>query len=118
VTIGSVTLELTTTYGPDARLGLWVPVHFRERYEEGVLAGGTARTRLENATTYEEIVCEAKYTNFRRFETTARIKRWQELLNFYFCVTPGTSASALVLLDQSRYFSASKGTSASAVLPP
>jgi hypothetical protein len=75
VTIGSVTLELTTTYGPDARLGLWVPVHFRERYEEGVLSPGTARTRLENATTYEEIVCEAKYTNFRRFETTARIKR-------------------------------------------
>jgi hypothetical protein len=72
--IQGVTLELTTTYGPDERLGLWVPIQFRERYQEGVLSGGTARTRLENTTNYEEIVCEARYTNYRRFETTARIK--------------------------------------------
>lgn len=82
VTIGSVTLELTTTYAPEERLGLWVPVHFRERYEEGVSLSVGARTpreapqaRLDAATSYEEIVCEAKYTNYRRFEATARIKR-------------------------------------------
>jgi hypothetical protein len=82
VTIGSVTLELTTTYAPEERLGLWVPVHFRERYEEGVALSVGARTpreaaqaRLHTASSYEEIVCEAKYTNYRRFEATARIKR-------------------------------------------
>lgn len=82
VTIGGVTLELTTTYGNDERLGLWVPTLFRERYEEGVFspAGGrtpreAAQARLDNAYSYEEIVCEARYTNYRRFETTARIKK-------------------------------------------
>jgi hypothetical protein len=82
VTIGGLTVELTTTYGPDERLGIWVPTRFRERYEEGVLAPAGGRTpreaaqaRLENANSYEEIVCEARYTNYRRFETTARIKK-------------------------------------------
>ena len=64
VTIGGVTIELTTTYGNDERLGLWVPTQFQERYEEGVLWPGKAQGRLERATTYEEIVCEARYANF------------------------------------------------------
>ena len=75
VTIGSVTLELTTTYGPEERLGMWVPTQFRERYAEGIQAPGNARAQLENTKFYEEIVCEARYSNFRRFETTARIKK-------------------------------------------
>jgi hypothetical protein len=74
VTLGGVTLELTTTYGSDERLGLWVPIRFQERYEEGVRVPGSAQTRLMTPTTYEEIICEARYSNFRRFETTARIK--------------------------------------------
>jgi hypothetical protein len=75
VTIGGVSLELTTTYTADERLGLWVPAHFRERYEEGMLPPGSARTQLENTRSYEELVCEARYSNYRRFETTARIKK-------------------------------------------
>ena len=84
VTIGSVTLELTTTYEPNERLGIWVPTRFRERYEEGVQSQSpvwgrtpreTAQARVETATSHEEIICEARYANYRRFETTARIKR-------------------------------------------
>jgi hypothetical protein len=41
---------------------MWVPVSFTERYES---------TREDR----EVIVCEAAYTNFRKFETSARIKR-------------------------------------------
>jgi hypothetical protein len=75
VTIGGVSFELTTTYTADERLGLWVPAHFRERYEEGMRPPGSARTQLENTRSHEELVCEARYSNYRRFETTARIKK-------------------------------------------
>ncbi len=74
VTIGGVTVELTTSFGNDERMGLWVPTEFQERYEDGVLWPGKAQGQLERATSYEEIVCDAKYSNFRRFEVTARIK--------------------------------------------
>ena len=66
-----VKLELTTTYSPDERLGMWVPRQFRERYERGV--SPNSRT-FDSRTEYEHIVCEARYTNYRRFETTVRVK--------------------------------------------
>jgi hypothetical protein len=53
--------RLETTYGRDERLGIWVPTVFRERY-------------VRDEPRMEEIVCEARYTNFRRFETTVRIR--------------------------------------------
>jgi formate-dependent nitrite reductase membrane component NrfD len=56
------TSQLVTDYEPDEKLGLWVPVLFRERYDD-------ARDRDR-----EVIQCEARYTNFRRFEVTGRIK--------------------------------------------
>ena len=62
-------LELTTTYAPDDRLGILVPTLFRESYEYG----SNSRT-LDSAPEYERIVCEATYSNFRRFETSVRIK--------------------------------------------
>jgi hypothetical protein len=62
--IGPVRLELTTEYARDDRLGLILPRTFHERYEEGDL----------NTRDYELIVCEARYSNYRRFETSARIK--------------------------------------------
>jgi hypothetical protein len=72
--IGAVQMELTTVYALEARLGMWVPAQFREHYEEGV-AVGNARTQLLTASgQYEDIACEAKYSNFRKFETVARIK--------------------------------------------
>jgi hypothetical protein len=68
-TSGSLRLELTTTYGLNDRLGMSVPTFFREHYEYG----SNARTR-DSAARYERVVCEAQYTNFRRFETSVRVK--------------------------------------------
>jgi hypothetical protein len=57
-----IVARLTTTYASDDNVEMWVPVSFTERYES---------TREDR----EVIVCEAAYTNFRKFETSARIKR-------------------------------------------
>jgi hypothetical protein len=62
-------LELTTTYGPNDRLGMSVPTLFREHYEYGSNA-----TKPFSDPAYERVVCEAQYSNFRRFETSVRIK--------------------------------------------
>jgi hypothetical protein len=55
--------RLVTEYEPDEKLNLWVPVRFRERYDD-------ARERERQV-----IQCEARYTNYRRFEVTGRIKK-------------------------------------------
>jgi hypothetical protein len=49
---------IVVTYAPDPRLGTWVPVEMRESY-------ATAQLSLTGTATY---------SNFRRFETVARIK--------------------------------------------
>ena len=59
---GSLTARQSTEYSLDGRLDMWVPSVFTERYES------SARGHREL------IVCEAKYTNYRRFEVTGRIK--------------------------------------------
>ena len=59
---GDTIAELTTIYLPDERMGLWVPSRFTERYASRV-DGGT-----------DSVVCEAQYTNYRRFEVVGRIK--------------------------------------------
>jgi hypothetical protein len=69
--VGELRLELTTEYSPDARLGMLVPTAFRERYAFG--ADFTPQ-RLDSGREYESIVCEARYSNFRRFETSVRIR--------------------------------------------
>jgi hypothetical protein len=70
--IGAVRVELTTVYAPDARLGIWVPATFRERYEDGL---APVDAKLQGASSrYEDIVCEADYANFRRFDVSVRIK--------------------------------------------
>jgi hypothetical protein len=60
---GDVEVELQTDYVLDTRLELWVPSRFTERYD----ALGDRRRR-------ELIVCEALYTNYRRFDVRGRIK--------------------------------------------
>ena len=59
---GSTVAELSTAYVADERIGLWVPSRFTERYASRV-KGGT-----------DSVVCEARYTNYRRFEVVGRIK--------------------------------------------
>ena len=71
--IGSVRLTLSTMYDEDPRLGMLVPVRFGEHYEDGVAPSTRAREAASTGV-YEEIVCEAKYTNFRRFEVKAIIR--------------------------------------------
>lgn len=68
---GEIKVELTTDYTRDEKLALWVPAVFRESYERG-----TPPRRIEADTEYAHVVvvCEARYSNFRRFQTSARIK--------------------------------------------
>jgi hypothetical protein len=60
-TYTSIVAELATTYAHDANLDLWVPATFVERY---------ARRR----PTQELILCQANYTDWRRFEVQVRIR--------------------------------------------
>jgi len=53
-------IRISTWYRPDDRLGIWVPAKMTERYDY--------TNRL-----YDFIQCDASYSNFRRFETGARI---------------------------------------------
>jgi hypothetical protein len=71
VTLGSVRATLSTKYAFDERLRIMVPVRFGEHYADGV---ARPPTKLRPRPRYEEIRCEAIYTNFRRFEVTARIR--------------------------------------------
>ncbi len=50
--------DTEVTYGEDARLHIWVPLEMRERHHRG---------------TAEYIDATARYGNFRRFETSARM---------------------------------------------
>jgi hypothetical protein len=71
---GPMTAELTTTYAPDERLGMWVPVTFTEHYKSGETMAFAPDPRIKLATTFEEIRGVAKYTNYRRFEVKVIIK--------------------------------------------
>ncbi len=66
---GNIKVELTTKYAADERLEMWVPASFRESYE----GGRRPRTMSENAD-YEHVIAVSTYSNYRRFQTTVRIK--------------------------------------------
>lgn len=51
--------NVEVTYGRDAHIDAWVPLTMHEQYRRGALA--------------EVIECTARYSNFRRFETSARV---------------------------------------------
>ena len=68
--VGGERLQFVTTFSPDDRLGMWVPAVFQEEYE--FLA--PPRSRENPQAQYENIVCEARYSNFRRFETSVKIR--------------------------------------------
>jgi hypothetical protein len=73
-TVEGTSVELVTTYRFDERLGLMLPIVFRELYEQGK---GAAKARMQEPGTSlesEQIACEAKYSNFRRFEVFSRIR--------------------------------------------
>jgi hypothetical protein len=62
--VDDVRVELTTEYAPNETLGMWVPAVFRERYERG----------RDGAREHERIACEARYSNYRRFQVLSRVK--------------------------------------------
>jgi len=62
---GDLSARLVTEYAYDAHVEMWLPSRFTERYENR--AGVSPEPEL--------IVCEADYTNYRRFTATGRIKR-------------------------------------------
>jgi hypothetical protein len=70
--VDGINVELATEYTFDERLGLMLPIVFREFYEKGKPAA-QARTEPPGLL-YEQITCEAKYSNFRRFEVFSRIR--------------------------------------------
>lgn len=63
---------LTTEYGHDTKLDLWVPTVFRETYETGTEQ--RAARGDYNQIAFESIYCESRYTNVRRFQVTSRIR--------------------------------------------
>lgn len=60
--LGTIIAQVTTRYARDPKLDIWVPTVFGERYEQ---------TRSDRR---EVIVCEATYTNYRKFQVNVRIK--------------------------------------------
>ena len=54
-----LTASITVDYGEDAKLAMWVPSRMEEIYTQGGLN--------------DSITCVARYSNFRRFETTGRL---------------------------------------------
>jgi hypothetical protein len=75
VTIGGLRVQLSTSYVRDERLAVLVPAVFREQYTQGVdPLSAPNRMPLARTGQYEVILCQASYSNFRRFEAAARIK--------------------------------------------
>lgn len=62
LTLGTVFAKITTTYRHDAGLDLWVPATMIERYDQRAVPRR------------ETVDVESMYANYRRFETTTRIK--------------------------------------------
>ena len=62
IRLGRVDATLTTTYKPDEKLKMWVPVEMHERYAQ------TAGPRPE------VITVDSAYTNYQRFDSTVIIK--------------------------------------------
>jgi len=72
-TVEGTSVELVTKYRFDQRLGLMLPIVFRELYEQGKAPAPRGKTTGMSAE-YEQIACEANYSNFRRFEVLSRIR--------------------------------------------
>ncbi len=68
--IGNLRVRLVTLFSQDRRLGLLVPSVFTEEYEYGTRPASDSILYSD----YEKIACAARYTNYRRFETSVRVK--------------------------------------------
>jgi hypothetical protein len=69
--MNDVHFDLTTVYSPNSHLGIWVPLRFAEEYVRGKASPAQS---IAARVPYERVICEAAYSNFRRFDTSVRIK--------------------------------------------
>ncbi|MBA3948514.1 MAG: hypothetical protein H0X44_01045 [Acidobacteria bacterium] len=69
--IGSIRVELAAVYAHDPRLEMAVPVSFSEHYLDGAPPRDASR---RSTVRHEEILCEARYSDFQRFAVQTRIK--------------------------------------------
>jgi hypothetical protein len=74
VAVEAIRVQLTTEYAFDERLGLLLPTLFRERYEQGHADANRKSQSRSSPPSYELIVAEGRYSNFRRFEVLSRIR--------------------------------------------
>jgi hypothetical protein len=72
--VDAIKVQLTTEYSFDQRLGLLLPMVFRERYEQGGLVVSRGSGRPVAAAEREVVVAEGRYSNFRRFDVLSRIR--------------------------------------------
>ena len=72
LTMDTVRVALETTYAMNANLGISVPVRFTEHYTDGPRP--KANQPVRPGARHEDILCEASYTNFQRFEVKTRIR--------------------------------------------
>ena len=70
----AITVSLTTDYAFEERLGLLLPVVFRERYEQGRMTIARKSGSPVRPVEHEVVVAEGRYSNFRRFEVVSRIR--------------------------------------------
>jgi hypothetical protein len=72
--VDEITVHLTTDYAFEERLGLLLPVIFREQYEQGRAATSRKSGSPGRQVEHEVVVAEGRYSNFRRFEVSSRIR--------------------------------------------
>ena len=72
--VDAIKVQLTTDYAFDERLGLLLPVVFRERYEQGRVTISRKSGDPVRPVDHEVVVTEGRYSNFRRFEVLSRIR--------------------------------------------
>jgi hypothetical protein len=66
--------DINVDYDRSQKLNMWVPVHMVERYtQNGFTNRAPQGAPARPAQVVERIECVARYSNFRRFETSARI---------------------------------------------
>ena len=64
-----ITADIRVTYRSEPRLGIWLPAEMREIYQQNGRGIDDARVVSFN----DRVECIATYSNFRRFETEARL---------------------------------------------
>jgi hypothetical protein len=63
----NLSASVTVSYAADRKIGGWLPIRMDEHYSEA------PRNAYHEDVITDQIVCQTTYSNYRRFETAARI---------------------------------------------